>query len=134
MKEEPAVKKGKKTMIEAWEEKQKGFDLVALRKKADNAHKHSTGRGAGSMSPMSAHGSQKKAPGLTNSRRSSGGRNDSPTPMVSSRMNSQQAKRPASKKKRILKMASSGNFSDTKFFEEIRARDRSASLDRIPED
>jgi hypothetical protein len=49
-------------------------------------------------------------------------------------MNSLQAKRPANKKKRIMKMMSSGNFSDTKFFEEIRARDRSTSLDRIPED
>ena len=72
--------------------------------------------------------------GPTSSRRSSGGRNDSPLPMSPSRTNSHQGKRPVSKKKRIIKMTSSGNFNDTKFFEEIRARDRSASLDRIPED
>ena len=125
MKEEPAVKKGKKTMIEAWEEKQKGFDLVALRKKMDNLDEKAL---------KSAKGGMKISSGPTNSRRSSGGRNDSPLSMVPSRMNSLQAKRPANKKKRIMKMMSSGNFSDTKFFEEIRARDRSTSLDRIPED
>jgi len=125
MKEEPAVKKGKKTMIEAWEEKQKGFDLVALRKKMDNSDEKAL---------KSAKGGMKISSGPTNPRRSSGGRNDSPLSMSPSRMNSLQAKCPANKKKRIIKMMSSGNFSDTKFFEEIRARDRSTSLDRIPED
>ena len=41
MKEDPLVKKGKKNLIEAWEEKQKGFDLVSLRKKMDTSDKNS---------------------------------------------------------------------------------------------
>jgi len=139
MNELPAVKKGKQTLVEAWEEKQKRLDQSALRKATEKAIEQSMSKDSGRSTPVtpSKH-AMKSGMATIRSRESSIGSIDSSRTMSPSvnlpYQNRTKQQRRTARKKRVVKMTSSGSFSDTNFFEEIRMRDRSTSLDRIIDD
>ena len=129
MNELPAVKKGKQTLVEAWEEKKKMLDQTALREATERAIRQSMDKDSGNSTPeiSSVSVRQSGVGGVDLSRTMS------PSMNLQNQNRTKQQQRVA-RKKRVVKMMSSGSDTDTKFFDEIRMRDRSTSLDRIIED